>query len=76
MAKKPDLSRLVGMTFSPTEAAVLIGVLEAFLKKSDGGKGLHSAELTLIQGTIERLGFQLRNLNWPLHKENQAPYPV
>ena len=73
MRAKPDLSRLVMLTLSPTEAAVMAGVLTVFIRKSEG---LHSAELELLEGTIDRIARQLKALHWPLDKAKQAPYPL
>lgn len=73
MKAKADLSKLVMMTWSPTEAAVIAGVLTVFIRKSEG---LHSAELELLEGTIDRIARQLKALHWPLDQPNRAPYPL
>lgn len=73
MKARPDLSKLVMMTWSPTEAAVIAGVLTVFIRKSDG---LHSAELQLLDGTIDRITRQLKTLHWPLDQAKRAPYPL
>lgn len=73
MRAKPDLSKLVMLTLSPTEAAVMAGVLTVFIRKSEG---LHSAELELLEGTIDRIARQLKALRWPLDGATKAPYPV
>jgi hypothetical protein len=60
---KPDLSRLVSLDLSPTEAAMLMG------------DDLGDPFLVLIDGTCAHMRLQLKHLNWP-QGHNRAPYPV
>ena len=73
MKRKPDLSRLVSLDLSPTEAAILVGLLE-------GLKGLRGNEfgvpvLDFVDGTNAHLRLQLKQLSWP-EGRGRAPFPV
>lgn len=70
--RKRDYSRLVTLDLSPTEAAMLTGLLEG-VKRTRPDLGV--PVLDLIDGTIGRVRLQLRQLDWPT-APNQAPYPV
>lgn len=70
---KPDLSRLVSIDLSPTEAAMLMGLLEGV--KRTRGDDLGDPFLVLIDGTCAHMRLQLKHLNWP-QGHNRAPYPV
>lgn len=70
---KPDLSRLVTLDYSPTEAAMLVGILEGVMRARGPELGIPITEL--IDGTVMHIRTQLRQLHWPQgHKA--APYPV
>lgn len=70
---KPDLSRLVTLDLSPTEAAMLVAILDGVMRARGPELGLPVTEL--IDGTILHIRTQLRQLHWPQgHKA--APYPV
>lgn len=70
-ARKPDLSRLVMLTMTPTEAAILQGLL---LKLQSQIADMPEACETVLHGTLSSLDLQLRHLKWP--ERNKAPYPV
>ena len=70
---KADLSRLVTLDYSPTEAAMLVAVLEGVMKAR--GPELGIPLIDLIDGTVQHIRLQLKQLHWPQgHKA--APYPV
>jgi len=71
--RKPDLSRLVSLDLSPSEAAVLVGLLEGLLVLR--GKVLGAQELALVNGAVGHLRLQLHQLAWP-EGQNRAPFPV
>ena len=71
--RKPDLSRLVSLDLSPSEAAVLVGLLEGLLVLR--GKVLGAQELALVNGAVGHLRLQLHQLAWP-EERNRAPFPV
>jgi len=73
MRRKPDFSRMVSVTWSPSEAAVLAGVLIAFRQRSEG---LDPSEGRLIDHTVKRIMLQLQTLRWPVTQAKRAPYPV
>ena len=78
--KKPDLSRLVMLDLSPTEAANLAGMLAYISKKVRADKGPADL-LALLEGTIARINLQLDQLHWPKAcvppgERRKAPYPV
>lgn len=70
---KPDLSRLVTLDYSPTEAVILIGLLEG--TKRGSGHNFGPPLIDLIDGTCARIRPQLKQLNWPQDR-NRAPYPL
>lgn len=72
MRTRPDLSRLVMLDLSPSEAVILIGLLEGvgLLR----GQALGVESLDVIQGVCARIRLQLKQLHWPVH--NPAPFPV
>jgi len=70
---KADLSRLVSLDLSPTEAAMMVGILEG--AKRSAGERLGAPVLDLVDGTIAHMRLQLKQLNWP-SGHNRAPYPV
>lgn len=69
---KPDLSRLVLLDWTPTEAAILMGLLEG-LRNLRGEAFGHEA-LIVIDDTNAGIRLQLKTLHWPIH--NPAPFPV
>ena len=73
MKKKPDLSRLVTLDYSPTEAIILVGLLEGI--KRDKGHLFGDPLVDLIDGTCTHIRLQLKQLRWP-QERNRAPYPV
>jgi hypothetical protein len=70
--KKPDYSKLVTLHLSPTEAAIMIGILEG--TKQLRGPALGVPMCDFIDGSIGHMRLQLRQLNWPGY--NKTPYPV
>jgi hypothetical protein len=70
---KPDLSRLVTLDLSPTEAVMMMELLEAV--KRTCGDDLDVRCLVLIDGSCAHIRLQLRQLSWP-QGHNRAPYPV
>jgi hypothetical protein len=70
---KPDLSLLVSLDMSPTEGAMMIGLLEGV--KRTRGDDLGDQIMDLIDGTCAHIRLQLKHLNWP-QGHNGAPYPV
>lgn len=69
---KPYLSRLVMLDLSPSEAVILVGLLEGvgLLR----GQVLGVESLDVIQGVCARVRLQLKQLHWPVN--NPAPLPV
>lgn len=70
--QKPDLSRLVMLDWTPTEAAILMGLLEGL--RNLRGEALGADSLSVIDDTSARIRLQLKQLHWPVH--NPAPFPV
>lgn len=70
---KPDLSRLVTLDLSPTEAAMLERLLVGILREREADWGIPLVEL--LDGTIRHIRLQLRQLHWP-EGHKAAPYPV
>lgn len=70
--RRVDYSRLVTLDLSPTEAAIIAGVLGAVLKLNIEDP----TEREIIQGTFERLRFELKALAWPADPARKAPFPV
>lgn len=70
---KADLSRLVTLDYSPTEAAMLVAILEGVMRARGPELGIPVTDL--IDSTTMHIRTQLRQLHWPQgHKA--APYPV
>lgn len=69
---KPDLSRLVMLDWTPTEAAILLGLLEGL--RNLRGEALGREALVVIDDATGRIRLQLKQLHWPVH--NPAPFPV
>lgn len=75
MGKKPDLSRLVVLQLTPTEAALLRGLFESVgprIEPSPEGLAL----VAVIAEQSARIELQLRALLWPLDAGKRAPYPL
>jgi hypothetical protein len=73
MKAKPDFSRMVVLTLSPSEAAVLTGVLAVVLKRLEEPPEINE----VISGTLQHLSHQLKVLRWPAPPaEKRAPYPL
>jgi hypothetical protein len=70
---KPDLSRLVSLDLSPSEAVMMMGLLEGV--KRTRGDDLGDRFVVLIDGTCAHIRAQLKQLSWP-PGHNRAPYPV
>ena len=73
MKRGQDFSRMVSLDLSPSEAAVLVGLLEGLLLLR--GKVLGAQELALVNGAVGHLRLQLHQLAWP-EERNRAPFPV
>ena len=71
--KRQDFSRMVALDLSPSEAALLVGLLEGLLVLR--GKVLGAQELALVNGAVGHLRLQLHQLAWP-EERNRAPFPV
>ena len=71
--KRQDFSRMVSLDLSPSEAAVLVGLLEGLLVLR--GAVLGAQELALVNGAVGHLRLQLHQLAWP-EERNRAPFPV
>ena len=72
MRTRPDLSRLVLLDWTPTAAAILVGLLEGL--RNLRGEALGAESLSIIDDTNARIRLQLKQLHWPVH--NPAPFPV
>lgn len=72
MALKPDLSRLVSLDWTPSEAMILEGLLLGLRQLR--GEALGREALTVIDDTVSRIQLQLKRLHWPVHKA--SPFPV
>ena len=64
---------MVSLDLSPSEAAVLVGLLEGLLVLR--GKVLGAQELALVNGAVGHLRLQLHRLAWP-EERNREPFPV
>ena len=64
---------MVALDLSPSEAALLVGLLEGLLVLR--GKVLGAQEQALVNGAIGHLRLQLHQLAWP-EGRNRAPFPV
>ena len=73
MRRGQDFSRMVSLDLSPSEAAVLVGLLEGLLVLR--GKVLGAQELALVNGAVGHLRLQLHQLAWP-EERNREPFPV
>jgi len=73
MRRGQDFSRMVSLDLSPSEAAVLVGLLEGLLVLR--GAVLGAQELALANGAVGHLRLQLHQLAWP-EERNRAPFPV
>ena len=73
--KKPDLSRLVTLHLSPSEAATVAGVLEAVLRLDEI---MQVDDRPVIEGAVKHLMKQLQQLEWPqtCTEPKKAPYSV
>lgn len=71
--KKADLSRLVMLTYTPTEAALLQGALEVMRNRMIAASP--AEVLDVLDHSIHRINLQLRQLKWP-PQHNKAPFPV
>lgn len=73
MKAKPDLSRMVVLTLSPSEAAILVGALMVMVKRLEDPPEVQS----VISGTLQHLAHQLKVLHWPAPPaDKRAPYPI
>lgn len=75
--KKPDLSRLVMLTMTPSEAAVLQGLLQALqglLQALQSRAEVPQAYARIAAECIDSIDLQLRHLQWP--ERNKAPFPL
>lgn len=69
--RKRDLSRLVMLTMTPSEAVVLKAVCVVVRDRSnDKPPEVES----VIRDVVDSIDLQLRYLKWP--EPNQAPFPV
>ena len=73
MKRGQDFSRMVSLDLSPSEAAMLVGLLEGLLVVR--GAVLGAQELALVNGAVGHLRLQLHQLAWP-EERNRAPFPV
>ena len=76
MKRKVDYSRMVTLDLSPTEAAIIAGVLAGTVRTPGMRERLGTPVTKLVEGTVEQIQFQLKALHWPLNGELKAPYPV
>lgn len=60
------------LDWTPTEAAILMGLLEGL--RDLRGEALGADSLSVIDDTNARIRLQLKHLHWPVH--NRAPFPV
>lgn len=72
MPAKRDLSRLVMLSLTPTEAVIVAGALGIV---RDRAAELPTATRQVIEGSIARIDLQLRHLKWP-EQLKKAPFPV
>jgi hypothetical protein len=68
---KPDLSRLVMLNYTPSEAILLAALLETVRQRAHG---LPREAAVVADSTLKRIDLQLKHLKWP--DRNKAPYPV
>lgn len=72
-AKKHDLSALVSLTLSPSEAAIVAGALAVLCQRPEN---LTPSAKSVLEGTLGRIDLQLRHLQWPEQLRRQPPFPV
>lgn len=72
MARKPDLSRLVSLDLSPSEAVQLAALLTEVMRFL--GPRTTPAERELLAGVRGHIETQLNLLQWPA--QTRAPFPV
>lgn len=71
MKRKPDLSRLVMLTMTPSEAIVLKAVCVVVRDRSND----KPVEVeNLIADVVDSIDLQLKYLKWP--ETNKAPFPL
>lgn len=72
MPGKRDLSKLVMLSLTPTEAVIVAGALTIV---RDRAAELPTATRQVLDGTCARIDLQLRHLKWP-EQLRKAPFPV
>lgn len=70
-SRKPDLSRLVMLTMTPSEAALLKELLNRLRERIEDPP---LAVSSVLLDVIDSIDLQLRHLKWPT--SNKAPYPL
>jgi len=71
--KRVDLSRLVSLDLSPSEARDLAVALQTFQTLAVHFEAQRSP---VLDGVIERIHLQLEELLWPQASRRKAPFPV
>lgn len=70
--KKADLSKLVMLSLTPTEAVIVAGALTIV---RDRAQEIPPMTRQVLDGTCARIDLQLRHLKWP-EQLRKAPFPV
>lgn len=70
--KKADLSKLVMLSLTPTEAVIVAGAILAVRQRA---VELPPLTRQVLDGTAARIDLQLRHLKWP-EQLRKAPFPV
>jgi hypothetical protein len=69
---KPDLSRLVMLSYTPSEAVTLGSLL---LTMRERALNLSRDDKVVLNDSLARISLQLKHLQWP-EQPRKAPYPV
>lgn len=70
MKAKRDLSRLVMLDMTPSEALVVAAAIEMMRRRT-----FNQGELQVLDGALLHIKMQLKTLAWP-NPERKAPYPL
>lgn len=68
---KPDLSRMVMLTMTPSQAVILKAILTVI---RDRGVDTPDEIEAVLEDSIDAISLQLKYLKWP--ERNKAPFPV
>jgi len=73
MKRPADLSKMVTLTMSPSEAREIAIALATFQQLA---AFFGESKVESLDCAIERIHLQLEDLLWPIERRKRAPYPV